>query len=87
MLFLGKGDTPHDVIVYLPQDKVVCSGDMVVHPIPYGFSDEPGEWLKTLGKLSELDFDLLIPGNGDVQNDKPYLRRLMSLWASVQMQV
>lgn len=87
LLFLGKGDTPHDVVVYLPHDKVVCSGDMVVHPIPYGFSEEPTEWLKTLGKLSELDFDALIPGHGEVQTGKAYLRRLMSLLGSVQAQV
>ena len=87
ILFLGHGDTEHDVVVYLPNDKVVCAGDMVVHPIPYGFSEQPLEWLKTLGKLAELDFDYLVPGHGEVQQEKTYLRSIMSLLQNVQAQV
>lgn len=87
LLFLGHGDTEHDVVVYLPNDKVVCTGDMVVHPFPYGYSERPLEWLKTLGKLSELDFEYLIPGHGEVQHGKSYLRSVMSLLRSVQLQV
>lgn len=87
LLFLGHGDTPQDVVVYLPEDKVVCAGDMVVHPFPYGFSERPLEWLGTLGKLSELDFQHLIPGHGEVQQGRAYLRSVMGLLRSVQEQV
>jgi glyoxylase-like metal-dependent hydrolase (beta-lactamase superfamily II) len=87
LLFLGHGDTEHDVVVYLPNDKLICTGDMVVHPFPYGFSEQPLEWLKTLGKLSELDFDYLVPGHGEVQQGKTYLRSVMGLLQSVQTQV
>lgn len=85
--FLGKGDTPYDVVIYLPDDRLVCAGDMVVHPIPYAFSEDPLEWLVTLGKLSELNFDTLIPGHGEVQQGKVYLQKLMSLLRSIQTQV
>ncbi len=87
LLFLGRGDTDHDVVVYLPNDKVVCAGDMVVHPFPYGFSKQPVEWLATLGKLAALDFDHLVPGHGDVQHGKAYLRSVIELLTSVQEQV
>ena len=87
ILFLGHGDTPGDLVVYLPQDKVVCTGDMVTEPIPYGFSVKPLEWLVTLGKLSALDFDTLVPGHGEVQQGKAYLQRVMGLLQSVQDQV
>ncbi len=87
LLFLGHGDTGGDVVVYLPQEKVVCTGDMVTEPIPYGFSVKPLEWLATLGKLSELDFDYLVPGHGEVQPGKAYLQRVMSLLQTVQTQV
>jgi glyoxylase-like metal-dependent hydrolase (beta-lactamase superfamily II) len=87
VMFLGHGDTAGDTVVHLPQDKVVCSGDMVVHPIPYGFSNEPFEWLATLGKLSALDFELLVPGHGDVQRGKAYVGKLMRLLEAVQTQV
>lgn len=87
LLFLGHGDTAQDIVVYLPNDKIVCTGDMVVHPFPYGFSEQPLEWLKTLGKLAELDFDYLIPGHGEVQHGKTYLHSVMSLLQAVQDQV
>lgn len=87
ILFLGHGDTEHDLVVYLPDDKVICSGDMVVHPFPYGFSEQPLEWSKTLGKLAEFDFEYLIPGHGEVQHGKAYLTAIASLLHSVQAQV
>lgn len=87
LLFLGQGDTPGDVVVYLPQEKIVCTGDMVTEPIPYGFSVKPLEWLATLGKLSDLDFEYLIPGHGEVQQGKAYLRKVMGLLQAVQTQV
>jgi len=60
---------------------------MVVHPIPYGFSEQPSEWLDTLGKLSELDFATLVPGHGEVQTGKAYLQRLMSMLGAVLTRV
>lgn len=56
-------------------------------PIPYGFSVRPLEWLVTLGRLSELDFEYLIPGHGEVQQGKAYLQKVMRLLQSVQEQV
>lgn len=82
--FLGRGDTDHDVIVHLPNDGVVVAGDMVVHPFPYGFSTQADEWIATLTKLSELEFSYLVPGHGDVQRGKTYLRRVIDLVKAVQ---
>ena len=87
LLFLGRGDTDHDVVVYLPREKVVCAGDMVVHPFPYGFSTNPLEWLTTLQKLWAFDIDYLVPGHGDVQRGKAYLTSVIDLVGSVQSQV
>jgi cyclase len=83
--FLGRGDTDHDVIVHLPKDGVVVAGDMVVHPFPYGFSAQPDEWIATLTKVSELDFEYLVPGHGDVQRGKTYLGRVIELVKAVQV--
>jgi glyoxylase-like metal-dependent hydrolase (beta-lactamase superfamily II) len=85
IVFLGRGDTDHDTVVHLPQDKVVVAGDMVVHPFPYGFSTQPAEWIATMGRLAELDFDFLVPGHGDVQRGKTYLRRVIELVKAVQV--
>jgi glyoxylase-like metal-dependent hydrolase (beta-lactamase superfamily II) len=87
ILFLGRGDTDHDVVVHLPKEKIVVAGDMVVHPFPFGSSAHPSEWIATLGKLAELDFEQLIPGHGDVQQGKAHVGRTIELVRSVRTQV
>ena len=87
VVFLGAGDTRQDLVVVLPRDRVVCTGDMVVHPFPYGYSDQPLEWATTLGKLAALDFDILIPGHGEVQRGKAYVEKVAALLRSVREQV
>jgi glyoxylase-like metal-dependent hydrolase (beta-lactamase superfamily II) len=77
--FFGRGDTPGDAVVYLPQDRVVITGDMVTQPVPYGYSDHPLEWRRTLEKVAELEFDVLIPGHGAAQQGSSYLESLIDL--------
>lgn len=83
---LGFGDTAGDLVVYLPQERIVCIGDMASQPVPFGFSEQPLEWKKTLEKVAELDFDVVIPGHGAVQTGKNYVRLLIRLLQSVQDQ-
>ena len=85
--YLGAGDTHGDLVVHLPEDRIVVTGDMVVHPIPYGFSRHQLEWAETLDALDKLEFDILIPGHGEVQEGKAYLRQLRALLEEVQTQV
>ena len=88
VLHLGKGNTPGDLVVYLPAEKIVATGDLVVRPFPFlGMDDHPVEWSATLGKIAELDIDLLIPGHGDVQHDLDYLHLVAELFASLGDQV
>jgi glyoxylase-like metal-dependent hydrolase (beta-lactamase superfamily II) len=87
VMFLGHGDTPGDLVVYLPRDRVVCTGDMMTEPVPYGFTPEPMTWVATLSKVGELDFDHMIPGHGAVQSGKTYLRNLIAMESAVQEQV
>jgi cyclase len=87
VMHLGAGDTPGDLVVYLPEDKIVCSGDMVVHPVPYGFSRWSLEWIESLKKLSALDFDQLVPGHGELQTGKMYVSDVLELLQSTHKQV
>jgi glyoxylase-like metal-dependent hydrolase (beta-lactamase superfamily II) len=87
ILSLGHGDTAGDTVVYLPRERVVCTGDMLTEPVPFGYSTRPLEWAKTLQKLDALDAAFIVPGHGAVQRDKAYLRRVMGLLQSVQAQV
>ena len=74
--FLGVGNTHGDMIAWMPKQRVVATGDIVVAPTPYGFTVSTKTWLPTLGKLEALPFATLIPGHGKVQHDRRYLATL-----------
>jgi cyclase len=65
----GRGNTRGDVVVYLPQEKIVASGDLVVAPVPFGILSYYAEWVETLGKLQQLDASTILIGHGPVQHD------------------
>ncbi len=68
--FLGRGNTAGDAIVYLPAEKIVIAGDLVVYPIPYIYDGYPNEWILTMQNLGQLDADTIVPGHGPVMHDK-----------------
>jgi glyoxylase-like metal-dependent hydrolase (beta-lactamase superfamily II) len=74
--FIGTGNTHGDLIAWLPKQRVVATGDIVVLPTPYGFDVSAKPWLATLDRLRQLPFTTLIPGHGKVQRDRRYLGTL-----------
>jgi len=79
LLNLGPGKAGSAVVVYLPAERVVIAGDVVTHPIPYGFARDPAGWLDTMKRLADLDVAYLIPGHGDVLSGTSYLRQVIDL--------
>jgi glyoxylase-like metal-dependent hydrolase (beta-lactamase superfamily II) len=70
LLFLGRGHTAGDVVVYVPAQRVVASGDLMHSLLPYMGDGFPDEWPRTLTALEALDFDRVAPGHGSVQEGK-----------------
>jgi cyclase len=64
LLHLGRGHTAGDVVVYLPQQRVVCTGDLFNGYIGYMGDAYVDEWAETLGRFAALDFETVIPGHG-----------------------
>lgn len=85
--FLGRANTDGDAVVWLPRQRVICSGDIVVHPIPYASACFLGEWIGVLEKLKAYDFAYLVPGHGEVQADREYLDRLIATLTEIRAQV
>src|SRR5690606_10715786 len=85
--YLGRANTDGDAVVWLPNQRVLIAGDIVVTPIPHGFGGYPRAWIETLGKLKTFDFAVLIPGHGRPMRDAAYLDRLTALLAEVRRQV
>ncbi len=63
---LGRGNTAGDAVVYLPKEKILISGDLIVHPVPYLFGGYPSDFVKTLEKLKQIDFQTIVPGHGEI---------------------
>jgi len=87
LLFLGRGHTGGDVVVYLPKERIVCSGDFVTNGLSNmvdGFADE---WANSLEELKKLDFDFVLPGHGEAFMGKDkitaYQGYLRDIWAQV----
>jgi cyclase len=73
VMYLGKGNTSGDAVVYLPKEKILIAGDLLVHPIPYKFDGYPSHWITTLESMALLDAETIVPGHGPVFHDKTYL--------------
>ena len=80
--FLGRGNTAGDAVVYLPKEKIVVAGDLVVHPVPYIYDGYPTEWIETLQRLAQLDAATIVPGHGPIMHDKAYLFLIRDLLQS-----
>lgn len=85
--FLGRGNTNGDAVVYLPREKIVITGDLVVHPIPYFYDGYPVEWIRTLESLAALDAGTIVPGHGPVMHDKNHIYLIRDLIRSAVEQM
>jgi len=86
-LFLGRANTDGDAVVWLPKQKILVAGEIVILPFPYGFESYLSDWLATLGKLRAIPFRTLIPGHGMPQTDRAQIDRLERTLKDVRAQV
>jgi len=77
LLFLGHGNTEGDIVMWLPEERIVSTGDIVVAPSPYAFNMPPRPWADTLRRIDALEFEVLVPGHGEIQTDRDYLSLLI----------
>jgi len=73
VMFLGRGNTAGDAVIYVPDSKVLMAGDLVVYPVPYPYGSFFGEWIETMKKLEAIDATVIVPGHGPVMHDKKYI--------------
>jgi cyclase len=85
--FYGEGHTPGDVVVYLPKERVIAVGDLVVHPVPFGGATNLRAWPETLRAIRQLDVAVIVPGHGDIERGWGYVDRQIALFESTWAQV
>lgn len=70
LLYFGRGHTGGDVVVYLPAEKVVATGDLMTAGLSYMGDGYLDEWADTLEALKGLDFEWILPGHGEAFQEK-----------------
>ncbi|HTR02939.1 MAG TPA: MBL fold metallo-hydrolase [Thermoanaerobaculia bacterium] len=85
--FLGRGNTEGDAVVFVPDARVVATGDLLVAPIPYGYGCHPAAWIQTLAALTAYDAAAIVPGHGPVQRDWSYAKKVSGLLEEIERQV
>jgi glyoxylase-like metal-dependent hydrolase (beta-lactamase superfamily II) len=83
LLYFGRGHTGGDVVVYLPAEKVLIAGDLLLESMPYMGDGFPTDWIDTLEKLKALEFDTVVPGHGRPFSDPERIGRLQGLLADL----
>ena len=73
LLNFGRGNTRGDGVIFLPKEKVVMTGDLLVYPVPFAFNAYLSDWIKALAAVRALGATHLIPGHGAPLSDYRYL--------------
>jgi glyoxylase-like metal-dependent hydrolase (beta-lactamase superfamily II) len=84
---LGRAHTAGDVVVYLPKEKMVMTGDMLTSTLSNMSDAYVNEWVTTLDELKKLDFTTVLPGHGEAFTDKAkidyFQAYLRDVWTEV----
>ena len=87
LLAFGPGNTAGDAVVYVPDARVVASGDLIVAPTPFAYDSFIFEWPAAMRRLMALDASIVLPGHGPVMRDWAYARLVTELLETVGAQV
>jgi glyoxylase-like metal-dependent hydrolase (beta-lactamase superfamily II) len=87
LLFLGRGHTGGDTVVFLPRERIVCTGDLMESRLAYMGDAFFDEWVTTLGALKNLDFALVLPGHGVPFSDKGLITAFQSYLSDITTKV
>jgi cyclase len=82
---LGRGHTAGDVVVFLPRERIVITGDFLTAGMSNLSDSYPDEWVTSLEALKKLDFTTVLPGHGEAYTDRAkidyYQAYLRDAWA------
>ena len=89
VLWAPKGShTPGDLMVYLPDDKVLIAGDILTHEVVPSFRDGAVKiWINTLVAIQKVDAKVFVPGHGPLMTKADVAtmhRRMADLYAGVE---
>jgi glyoxylase-like metal-dependent hydrolase (beta-lactamase superfamily II) len=87
VMWLGRANTAGDAVLYVPDAKLLITGDILVYPFPFATQSYIGEWAQVLRKIDAMDVVTIIPGHGPVMKDRVYLLQIAELMERIAGQV
>lgn len=71
-----------DVIVWIPQKRIVITGDVVVGPTPYETQPNALGMIDAIQQIIDMNPSVVIPGHGAVQYDLSYVKLVKEAFTS-----
>ena len=78
ILYVGRGHSDNDIVVLLPKERILCTGDLLAGVLPDMFDGNITDWVSTLEALKLLDFDTVLPARGGSFKGKERITALQS---------
>jgi glyoxylase-like metal-dependent hydrolase (beta-lactamase superfamily II) len=85
--YLGRGHTAGDIVVFLPRERVVITGDLLTSGLSNMSDSYPLEWADSLEELKKLDFETVVPGHGDAYTDRTKIDAFQAYLRDVWVEV
>ncbi|HYG02833.1 MAG TPA: MBL fold metallo-hydrolase [Chryseosolibacter sp.] len=85
---MGPANSPNDVAIFLPKEKILFTGDILVQgPRPYTSNCWPIPWINVLKQLEAQPVNAIVPGHGPVLPDHQYTRQMRGLLEATKLRV
>ena len=86
VIFPGKAHTDGDLVVWLPKERILATGDLVGPNIPYMGDGYLDGWADVLDSLKAMRPAVVLPGHGDEFRDMAVIARLSDYMRTVWTQ-
>ena len=83
----GRANSPADVTVYLPAERIMFVGDIVVYPVPFVGASHPLPWIDVLQSIERTPLTTLVPGHGPPMGDLGYVTLVRELFVAARDRV
>jgi glyoxylase-like metal-dependent hydrolase (beta-lactamase superfamily II) len=82
----GRAVTPGDAYLYMPRERLLVTGDLLVNPVSFALSCYPSGWLAALDGLDALDAEVIVPGHGEPLRDETLLHATQQVFRELLRQ-
>jgi len=84
----GHANSPDDVTFYLPAERILFMGDLLVQdPLPYYSNSWPVPWIAVLKQLEQVPITSVVTGHGPVFHDHRYMALVREVMETVVARV